>query len=160
MVQCAELAEKEGYDEDVVLGAFFHDVGHLIGLKDSSYGRMGQLGTVNHEEVGARYLKSIGFSDTICNIVRGHVSAKRYLVYKEPHYYESLSDASKGTLVHQGGAMSEEEARDFENFPSFRAILRMRYWDDKAKDPSIPVSEESLKKYEKLSRKLLGNVAQ
>ena len=56
--------------------------------------------------------------------------------------------------------MSEEEARDFENFPSFRAILRMRYWDDKAKDPSIPVSEESLKKYEKLSRKLLGNVAQ
>jgi len=29
MCQCAELAEKEGYDEEVILAAFFHDIGHL-----------------------------------------------------------------------------------------------------------------------------------
>ena len=29
MCQCAQLAEQEGYDEDVILAAFFHDIGHL-----------------------------------------------------------------------------------------------------------------------------------
>ncbi|MGZ3901839.1 MAG: hypothetical protein ACXVDC_16045, partial [Bacteroidia bacterium] len=29
MCQCAQLAEKEKYDEEVILAAFFHDLGHL-----------------------------------------------------------------------------------------------------------------------------------
>ncbi|MEO6639264.1 MAG: phosphohydrolase, partial [Ginsengibacter sp.] len=29
MCQCAQLAEKEDYDEEVILAAFFHDIGHL-----------------------------------------------------------------------------------------------------------------------------------
>jgi predicted HD phosphohydrolase len=29
MCQAAELAEEEGYDDEVVLAAFFHDIGHL-----------------------------------------------------------------------------------------------------------------------------------
>ena len=29
MCQCAQLAEKEKYDNEVVLAAFFHDIGHL-----------------------------------------------------------------------------------------------------------------------------------
>ena len=29
MCQCAQLAEKEKYDDEVILAAFFHDIGHL-----------------------------------------------------------------------------------------------------------------------------------
>ena len=29
MCQAAQLAEAEGYDDEVILAAFFHDVGHL-----------------------------------------------------------------------------------------------------------------------------------
>ena len=29
MCQCAQLAEKEGYGDEVILAAFFHDIGHL-----------------------------------------------------------------------------------------------------------------------------------
>ena len=29
MSQAAALAEEEGYDDEVVLAAFFHDIGHL-----------------------------------------------------------------------------------------------------------------------------------
>lgn len=46
-------------------------------------------------------------------IVKNHVNAKRYLVTKNPEYYDKLSEASKGTLVHQGGKMNEEEFNKF-----------------------------------------------
>src|ERR1700754_308115 len=29
MMQAAQLAEEEGYDEEVVLAAFLHDIGHI-----------------------------------------------------------------------------------------------------------------------------------
>ena len=77
MVQCALLAEKEGFSEEVILGAFFHDVGHLLGMRDTSLSRMADLGVKEHEEIGAQYLESLGFPSSVCEIVRGHVSAKR-----------------------------------------------------------------------------------
>ena len=30
MIQCGMLAIKERYDDEIVLGAFLHDVGHLL----------------------------------------------------------------------------------------------------------------------------------
>ena len=30
MCQSAQLAQKEGYDDEVILAAFFHDLGHLF----------------------------------------------------------------------------------------------------------------------------------
>lgn len=40
------------------------------------------------------------------------------------------------TLEHQGGPMTAEEARTFQEDPQFDAILRMRRWDERAKDPN------------------------
>jgi len=48
--------------------------------------------------------------------------AKRYLVFKNPSYHDCLSEASKGTLVCQGGPMTKEEAEAFEALPSFAAL--------------------------------------
>ena len=40
------------------------------------------LGTKTHEKVGEEFLKSLGFPESVTDFVRGHVEAKRYLVFK------------------------------------------------------------------------------
>jgi predicted HD phosphohydrolase len=68
------------------------------------------------------------------------VIAKRYLTYKYPEYYDCLSDASKTTLEFQGGVMTEDEATDFELNPDAELIIKLRYWDDMAKEMNVPVN--------------------
>ena len=41
-----------------------------------------------------------------------------------PDYYQSLSEASKNTLIYQGGKMSEKEASQFENQPWFEYSIQ------------------------------------
>jgi predicted HD phosphohydrolase len=36
------------------------------------------VGRVGHEAIGAQYLRSLGFSETVCRLVNSHVAAKRY----------------------------------------------------------------------------------
>jgi len=47
------------------------------------------LGAKDHDHLGGDFLKDLGFPDTVCDLVRGHVQAKRYLVWKNPEYYKS-----------------------------------------------------------------------
>lgn len=47
-----------------------------------------------------------------------------------------LTEASKMTLKHQGGPMTPDEVREFRAHPQYEAVLRMRSWDDRAKDPT------------------------
>ena len=49
--------------------------------------------------------------------------------------------------------MTEKEAKEFEQNPNFRAILRMRQWDEQAKDPNVAI--ESLEKYKKMCQEVL-----
>ncbi|MDB5147247.1 MAG: hypothetical protein JWQ57_1267 [Mucilaginibacter sp.] len=139
MSQAASLAEAEGYDDEVVLAAFFHDIGHLCADAEEA-GSMDGMGNVDHERLGADYLLERGFSERVANLVQGHVIAKRYLTYKYPEYYNRLSDASKTTLEFQGGVMSIEEAAEFELNQDAELIIRLRYWDDMAKEMHVPVN--------------------
>lgn len=139
MSQAAALAEAEGYDDEVILAAFFHDIGHLCADAEEA-GSMDGMGNVDHERLGADYLLERGFSERVANLVQGHVIAKRYLTYKYPEYYNRLSDASKATLEFQGGVMTEDEAADFELNQDAELIIRLRYWDDMAKETHIPVN--------------------
>lgn len=139
MSQAASLAEEEGYDEEVILAAFFHDIGHLCADAGEA-GSMDGMGNIDHEKLGADYLLEKGFSKRVAALVQGHVIAKRYLTYKDPEYYDKLSDASKATLNFQGGIMNAEEAAEFENDPDAELIIRLRYWDDKAKETNVPVN--------------------
>ena len=66
-------------------------------------------------------------------MVTGRRSRSRYLTYKFPDYFASLSDASKTTLGYQGGPMTAEEGAAFEAHPLFNTILTMRGWDESAK---------------------------
>ena len=152
MVQSAQLAEEQGYDEEVVLAAFLHDIGHICESasedgdtdpdeekKTSFHGNMERFGILDHEEIGAGFLAQRGFSRRIVRLVESHVEAKRWLVLKEPGYYEHLSEASKKTLEYQGGPMTEEEAAAFAQYPLFDLIVKMRKWDELAKIEHKPL---------------------
>jgi 2-amino-1-hydroxyethylphosphonate dioxygenase (glycine-forming) len=157
MVQAAELAEEQGFDEEVVLAAFLHDIGHISeAAKDAANGasataadtdaeadsrRMGAFGIKDHEELGAEFLREKGFSKKVCRLVESHVEAKRYLTARDPAYYAELSDASKKTLEYQGGPMTDEEADAFEQYPLFTLIIQMRKWDEQAKIEHKPLPD-------------------
>src|ERR1700677_1878525 len=146
MAQAAQLAEAQGYDEEVVLAAFLHDIGHISeapkGDESMSASRgMDGYGIKDHEELGAEFLRGKGFSKKIARLVESHVEAKRYLTYKDPAYYANLSDASKRTLEYQGGPMTAEEATAFEQYPLFDLIIRMRNWDEQAKIENRPLPD-------------------
>lgn len=136
MWQAAALAEAAGYEDEVVLAAFFHDLGHLCAHDAAS---MDGFGAVNHERLGADYLRARGFSERLARLVESHVLAKRYLTHKHPGYLRRLSPASRATLAFQGGVMSEAEATAFEQNPDAAIIIRLREWDDQAKEARRPV---------------------
>ena len=136
MSQAAALAKEEGYGDEVVLAAFFHDIGHLCA---DAAGSMDGMGNIDHEKLGADYVLERGFSERLAALVQGHVIAKRYLTYKYPEYYNKLSPASKVTLDFQGGIMTANEAAAFERNDNAELVIRLRYWDDMAKEINTPI---------------------
>jgi putative nucleotidyltransferase with HDIG domain len=148
--QAAILAEEEGYDEEIILAAFFHDIGHFLPNRNEMNG----LGNIRHEIAGANFLYKNGFSNRVASLVRNHVEAKRYLTYQYPEYYDKLSEASKQTLAFQGGKMTKAEAEIFENMPLFKLFLKMRAWDDRAKE--VEFSYPNLEKYKEMAWQHLG----
>jgi len=136
-LQAAALARAAGASGDEVLAALLHDVGHLCA--PAAAPRMGGLGVLHHEDVGAEFLAALGFAASVTELVRGHVAAKRYLVSSDAGYVARLSAASRETLRHQGGPMEGAERRAFEALPAHRALLRVRSWDERAKQPGLAV---------------------
>jgi len=138
MCQAAQLAEAEGYDDEVILASFFHDIGHLCEHIYETK-QMDGYGVMDHESLGSQYLREKGFSEKIARLVESHVPAKRYLTFKYPEYYNKLSEASKATLDKQGGRMDDAEARQFEADNLYLLFIKIREWDDKAKIEKVPL---------------------
>ena len=67
--------------------------------------------------------------------------------------FPELSEASKMTLVHQGGKMTEEEANSFESHPQFAALIKMRSWDEKAKVQGLEL--KPLEEYKEMFQQFL-----
>ena len=101
--QAAGLAEREGFGDQVIIGgqtwrsfkkrptnivfegAFLHDIGHLVGMDESLCQMVVEgvhLGIERHDRVGEEFLAAMGFPESVTKFVRGHVLAKRYLVFK------------------------------------------------------------------------------
>ena len=142
--QTALLAEKENpyslpYRRELILASFLHDVGHLLCFEDKTIEKMGELGVKKHEDLGADYLFSLGFSSVVCDLVRNHIKAKRYLITMDEDYYNNLSEASKQTYLYQGGKLNNQELEEFEKNPYFDYHLKLRSYDDRAKsiDPVL-----------------------
>ena len=136
-LQTAELARAARAPENEVLAALLHDLGHLCAPEDAP--RMDELGVLEHEGIGADRLADLGFRPEVTDLVRSHVAAKRYLVTTRPGYLASLSEASLGTLRHQGGPMAAAERAAFDADPLRDAKLRVRSWDEQAKVEGLVV---------------------
>jgi phosphonate degradation associated HDIG domain protein len=132
-LQCAWHAEQADADEELVVAALLHDIGHLF--DEEATVRDERVGVVNHDETGERWLLDRGFSPRLARLAGGHVDAKRYLTATSPAYLGRLSAASLETLLLQGGPMTPEEAARFASQPELNDILRLRTWDEMAKDP-------------------------
>ncbi len=136
--QAAQLAQKDGNDDEVILAAFLHDFGHLL---DEGEEEMDGYGVKDHEAIGSDYLKARRFSNKITMLVKAHVEAKRYLCAVNSRYYDNLSHASKMTLLFQGGVMREDELDAFERNPLKNLIIKMRTWDEEAKHENVPLPD-------------------
>ena len=131
-LQCGHLAERQGAAPHVIVAALLHDIGHLLNADEWAAFQRGE--DARHEVLGADFLTR-HFGPEVSEPVRLHVPAKRYLTAIEPAYHDSLSAVSKRTLQLQGGPFSAAEAVDFGKLAHAANAVRVRRWDEQAKDP-------------------------
>jgi gamma-butyrobetaine dioxygenase len=139
MLQAAALASTEAAPPALVAAALLHDVGHFRG---AVHGRELMAGARDnrHSHQGADWLAP-WFGPAVTEPIRLHVTAKRYLCATEPDYFALLSPASVHTLSLQGGPMSPAESSAFAARPYATDAVRLRRWDDAAKDASVAVPD-------------------
>ncbi|TDA43144.1 phosphonate degradation HD-domain oxygenase [Burkholderia pyrrocinia] len=130
-LQSGLLAEEAGADEALVAAAFLHDIGHLLNRQGETPSARGIDDL--HQYYVLPFLRPL-FSDAVLEPIRLHVDAKRCLCRADAGYFESLSPDSVRSLALQGGIFSEEETGAFLRRPFAEDALRLRRWDDTAKE--------------------------
>jgi len=130
-LQCAQLAEDARTDASLVAAALLHDVGHFVAIAE--VGGMADVDDV-HELRGVAVLVR-DFPPAVVEPIRLHVAAKRWLTAVEPAYLRGLSPASVHSLAQQGGPFRGDEIARFEALPYAEDAVRLRRWDDLAKEP-------------------------
>jgi len=122
-MQAAARAIDDGADDELVLASALHDIGHspLLGGPHAP----------DHSGLAARWIIP-RFGARVGWLAAAHVAAKRYLVATEPGYAAGLSETSVTSLADQGGADVDPE---FVAHLWHRDALRLRRYDDAAKDP-------------------------
>lgn len=147
--QCARLARRAGASPSLQLAAWLHDVGHLLieaTAQESPFARAERPAGVarvapalvrnQHALRGAAALLPL-FGPAVSGPIALHIEAKRCLAALRPAYRRGLTAADHHKLALQGGAMPLSEARTFLQRPHAPAALRLRLWDDAARDPHV-----------------------
>jgi len=131
-LQAAALAETDGAPPATVLASLLHDVGHMIHRLGEDPASRGVDDV--HEQLGAEWL-ACRFGPEVSEPVRLHVAAKRYLCTVEADYFGKLAPDSVRSMKLQGGLMSAEEVDAFRANPLHGEAVRLRRFDEAAKDP-------------------------
>tara|TARA_B100000809_G_scaffold204038_1_gene205301 strand:- start:1969 stop:2559 length:591 start_codon:yes stop_codon:yes gene_type:complete len=135
-LQTAQLAEQQSRPPEEIVAALLHDVGHLLHDLGDDCAERG-IDDV-HELAGARWLVGdAGFIPAISEPVRLHVPAKRFLCAVDADYHAQLSAASQLSLSLQGGPFTKDEVAAFRETPYSESAVRLRGWDDLAKQPGL-----------------------
>ncbi|MDP6538235.1 MAG: HD domain-containing protein [Planctomycetota bacterium] len=137
-LQAAQMGGRAGAPPALVAAALLHDVGHMLWEDGEDFTERGI--DDGHEEIGAVWLAGL-FGEAVCEPIRRHVDAKRYLCATEIGYGERLSATSKQSLALQGGPMSPAEASAFQALPGADGALALRRWDEAAKVCGAPTRE-------------------
>jgi len=122
-LQAAARARDDGADDELVLAAALHDLAHSP--------EFGDIAPQHHDRIAREWLTP-RFGARVGWLAGAHVAAKRYRVATDPHYATTLSDVSVDSLHHQGGAHVDPA---FSDHPWWPDALRLRRYDDSAKDP-------------------------
>ena len=69
MTRAAMLAEQDSNDINLILGAFLHDIGHLLEFECE---KMGNYGVKNHEGLGSQFLLENNIKYPISEYVNKH----------------------------------------------------------------------------------------
>ena len=143
MLQTAYFTAEAGGDDDAVIAALIHDIGHFTSELGSF--AMNDVMDRMHEDAGAMLLEGV-FPQIVVDCVKYHVAAKRYLCAVDAAYHSGLSDASKHSLKLQGGPMDDAECKAFEAIPDFEKIILVRRCDDqgKVRGMDVPPLEDYL----------------
>ena len=139
-LQCVGLAHHDAVPAALIAAALLHDIGHLLTANETDQAGEDRM----HEEIAAAWLRHC-FEPAVTEPIRLHVIAKRYLCTIDPSYWEQLSQASVESLALQGGILSPDDTGAFQKNPYFEAALRVRRWDEAAKEPGVLISD--LKSY-------------
>jgi predicted HD phosphohydrolase len=122
-LQSAARAIDDGADDELVLAAALHDLAHSPLFDPAA--------TLAHDAAAREWLEP-RFGPRVGWLAGQHVSAKRYLAATDPTYGSSLSPTSVLSLGAQGGAGVDPA---LVAHPWWRDALRLRRYDDAAKDP-------------------------
>jgi [1-hydroxy-2-(trimethylamino)ethyl]phosphonate dioxygenase len=131
-LQCATLARQNGASDALIIAALLHDIGHILHDLPNESPESGI--DDYHEDLAARFLEQY-FPPSVSEPVRLHVAAKRYMCTVDSAYLRTLSPPSVKSLEIQGGLMNDDALKAFEQNPFHQEAIRLRLWDDKAKDP-------------------------
>jgi predicted HD phosphohydrolase len=145
-LQCAALARRHRADDEMVVAALLHDIGHLATAAPDAETR-------HHGHHGGDLLRPF-VPPRVSWLVEHHVVAKRYLWTVDPRYAARLSPMSLRSLELQGAALPLEGRLALETQPWFADALRVRRWDDEAKIPGAVVPP--LDDYRSLLERWLG----
>jgi phosphonate degradation associated HDIG domain protein len=130
-LQSGALAEEAGASDELVAAAFLHDLGHLLN-------RQGETPTARgiddlHQYFALPFLRPV-LPEAVLEPIRLHVDAKRCLCAIDETYFGRLSADSVRSLELQGGIYTDDEAQAFLEKPYAEDALRLRRWDDLAKE--------------------------
>jgi phosphonate degradation associated HDIG domain protein len=150
-LQCAQLAEAAGEADELVIACLLHDLGHLLATEKAGTMDSDMSQDDLHQYTVLPFLRGI-LPDAVLEPIRLHVDAKRYLCQAEGGYYASLSTASVHSLAQQGGAYTAVESRAFLLQPFAEDAVRLRRYDDLAKDTAreVPPLDHYLPRLEQL----------
>jgi predicted HD phosphohydrolase len=166
-LQAAHQAQMNNADEETTIAALLHDIGHFLPadqmraiareikhMSSSDDSTDQGVGRIGHERIGEEYLRRIGFSSKVAALVGSHVAAKRYLCATDLGYHATLSEASKRSLVFQGGPMEGDELAKWAANPWCMEMCQLRQWDDRAKVVGLQVPP--VESYQKAMERLLS----
>jgi phosphonate degradation associated HDIG domain protein len=130
-LQSGALAQEAGASDALVAAAFLHDLGHLLNVQGETPSERGI--DDRHQYFALPFLRPV-LPDSVLEPIRLHVDAKRYLCAVHRGYAAKLSADSVRSLVLQGGIFDEAHARAFIEKPFADDAVKLRRWDDAAKE--------------------------
>jgi phosphonate degradation associated HDIG domain protein len=136
-LQSAALAEQDGASPSLIVASLLHDLGHMLEANGSQPDTPTMAGIDDlHQYRILPFLRPL-FGDAVVEPIALHVDAKRYLCATDAAYFSMLSEDSVRSLKLQGGIFDEAQAATFIARPYAADAVRLRRWDDLAKQAGL-----------------------